>query len=144
MSNRKELVAGAVFALLLIICCSLITFDGLTASLRVSPPPVTSVSIARIIAWAITGYSALVMVILIIIAAKGGAYKNSIDQRFTARFTIPGHFVFALVPIAMGLALGLFTGYIIWGIFLACSSVPMLIVFFVIALKAKSKVEDKE
>jgi hypothetical protein len=66
---------------------------------------------------------------------KKKQFIKLLDNRFTVKAIIPGHYILAFVPVGYGMVMILMFGLDFWGGWLACLSVPAVLLFFILSTK---------
>lgn len=133
-SSKKEVIAGAVIVIMFSLW--LINVGMTSTELGFSPVLALSASLNKFISWLITIFAALgVGSGLWTISQSDKPAIQKWIERFTVRATIPAYFLYALIPLVMGLLLILLFGQTTWGAGLACLSVPSVLVFLLYGLR---------
>lgn len=129
-SSKKEIIVGAIIVVMFSLWLINVGMDS--TDIGFSPVLAVSASQNNFISWLIT--------IFAVFGIGGGLWiisqsdKPAIQkwiERFTIRATIPTYFLYALIPLIMGLLLILVLGQTAWGFGLACLSIPSVVVFVI-------------
>jgi hypothetical protein len=105
-----------------------------------TPPIQPDTTLAQVVGWGITLYIvAFLAFVMWLVQKPEDRFLAELNRRYTIRATIPGYFIFAVVPSIFGMILIGLTGQANWGLWLACLSVPSVILLAVLTLR-KGKV----
>jgi uncharacterized membrane protein YdcZ (DUF606 family) len=132
-TSKKELIIGAVVVVL--VAQSLI--GGITTIMKYSQPVIADDNVASIFAWILTAMTVGYTVLGAVLILKAPKSVENLSKKYTIKATIPGYFLFALLPYAYGLALIELTRLSTWGFYLACASIPAVLLFLVLLLRRK-------
>ena len=137
-SSKKEVIVGAV--IVIIISLWLINVGMSTPEIASLPLLSLSVFLANLISWLLTivAVAGVTGGLLLISQSHKPEIKKWID-RYTVRATIPAYFIYALVPLIMGLLVFVVLGQTSWGLGLACLGVPSTLVFLLFGLSKKNQ-----
>ena len=138
MISKKELITGAIISLVVLVLLIFYASDVVKIYFQVSSPLTLTDHSVRTIGWIVTGWIILVLILTAVISMHPTKQYKNLIQKFTIRAVIPGYFVVATLPIFTGLSLAIVTGLVNWGLWLTCLSIPALITFSLLALKANS------
>ena len=133
-SSKKEVIAGAVIVILFSLW--LINVGMTSTEIGFSPVLALSASLNNFISWLITIFAVFGVGsgLWIISQSDKPAIKKWIE-RFTIRATVPTYFLYALIPLIMGLLLILVLGQTAWGSGLAYLSIPSVLVFLIFGFR---------
>lgn len=136
--SRKGLIWGGVLSLLILVLLLFYFADVLPEMLELSSSPIAPDSrLAQVIAWGITIWSVVAVLLVFLFYWRLGDQFKRLDEKLTIRAEIPGSYALVCIPLVSGIALGLITGLVNWGLCLSCSSLPLLLVLFLLALRAR-------
>ena len=131
---KKELIAGT----LIVIGLALFIIDTIarvTSYEHLFDQPIFSEQTSSIIGWFLTLDTIFLIFLIAWRIYKQDASIERLRKHFSVRATIPGHFIYALTPIGMGVGLMAITGNYVWGSLLAGLSFPAALIFMYLELK---------
>ena len=99
------------------------------------PQMITDPTVGNVINLLVTFYAIGAVVFGVWLIAKPNAQFEKLNQRFTIKGILPGYFLLALFPVGMGLVIIGLTRQTTWGSWLACSSLPVAMLFLAVALR---------
>jgi len=132
--QKKEVIVGAI--IVIITSLWIINLGMSTTGIEVPPFVSFSAQVNNLISWLATLGTVLGVAagLLLISQSDKPAMKKWID-RYTLKATIPGYFLYALIPLIMGLLLILVLRQTAWGVSLACLSVPSTLVLLIFGFR---------
>jgi hypothetical protein len=136
-ASRKELVLGAV-----VVAMFVWSFIDSLLNLIQNPvylaAPTLPGATATAMGWTCTLWAIGAIAIGAWLVVKGPSQVRGLAERLTIKAIIPGYYVFALVPLCMGAALIAAAHLTTWGWWLSCLSLPSVLLFLVLLLRARS------
>ena len=135
-SSKKEVIVGAI--IVIIISLWLTNVGMMTTETNIAPLLSLSASQNNVISWVATlgAIFSVASGLWLISQSDKPAIKKWIE-RYTLRASIPGYFLYALIPMIAGFLLLFLLGQTTWGFGLACTSVPLTIIFLIFGLRKK-------
>ena len=134
-SIPRELIAGTIIVILLA-CVLLNATATIVRNQQYLPQMIIDQTIGNLVNVAATLYAVGAIVLGVWLIARPSARFEKWNQRLTIKGILPGYFLIALVPIAMGLVIIVLTRAITWGSWLACSSLLATLLFLAVAVKS--------
>jgi len=133
-SSKKEVIVGAVIVIMFSLW--LINVGITSKEIGFSPLLALSAPLNKFLSWLITIFAVFgVSSGLWIISQSDKPAIQKWIERFTIKATVPSYFLYALIPLIMGLLLILMLGQTVWGLGLACLSIPSVLVFLIYGLR---------
>jgi hypothetical protein len=133
-THRRELIAGTV-VVMLVACVLLNAIGTLIRNQQYLPLMIADPAVGNVINIVVTLYAIGVVVLGMWLIARPGARFEKLNQRLSIKGVVPGYFWLALFPVGMGLVMIVLTQQTAWGFWLACSSLPVAMLFLIIALR---------